>query len=560
MQLTKMRLKLTPEELPEAYVKLSESDIERLSRYGERRRCEEGEVLFVEGQKSASMHALISGCIGVFQHIGHGDPEKIAEIYPGMFTGDVSMMSGRATVAEGRCLEPSEVIEVSHDKLKRLLVEDSHLSDIIVSAFIKRRAALSSKGLSSIQLLGSRYAKDTARIREFLTRNSLPYNFIDLESGDDYRSLLETIEVKESETPVMIYKGSEILKNPSNELIASELGVSSLAEGEVLYDVAVVGSGPAGLAAAVNAASDGLSVINIDAAGPGGQAGSSSKIENYLGFPMGISGQELANRATVQAQKFGVHMVAPQKASKMEKDGDNYILALANGKAVHARSVVLALGAKYHRLPIENIGDFEGSSIHFNATGIEAHLCQDQEVVIVGAGNSAGQAAVFLSESCRHVYVVVRKDNLTYKMSNYLIRRIEEKENISVLTECEVCALSGKDGQLATVDIINNSSGETATKQINHLFLFLGAKPLTDWLKESLPLDAKGFVKTGLDLEPLDLVLAQWQLNRMPTVFETAWPRVYAVGDVRSGSSKRVAAAVGEGSMTIGSAFRALNE
>ncbi len=253
-------------------------------------------------------------------------------------------------------------------------------------------------------------------------------------------------------------------------------------------------------------------------------------------------------------------MVAPQKASRLEKDGDNYILSLENGKTVHTRSVVLALGAKYHRLAVENIGDFEGSSIHFNATGIEAQLCHDEEVVIVGAGNSAGQAAVFLSESCRHVYVIVRKDNLTYKMSNYLIRRIKEKENISVLTESEVNALSGKNGKLETVNIINNSSGETTTKEIHHLFLFLGAQPLTNWLKDSLPLDERGFVKTGLDLEPLDLVQAQWQLNRMPTVFETAWPRVYAVGDVRSGSSKRVAAAVGEGSMTIGSAFRALNE
>ncbi|MDJ0781631.1 MAG: FAD-dependent oxidoreductase [Desulfosarcinaceae bacterium] len=560
MQLTRMRLKLTPEELPEAYAKLSESDMERLCRFGKKRSYQAGEALFSEGQKQASMHALISGRIGIYQHIGRGDAEQIAEITPGMFTGDVSMMSGRATVAEGRCLEPSEVIEVPFGQLKRLLVEDSYLSDIIVSAYIKRRAALSSKGLSSIQLLGSRYAKDTARIREFLTRNALPYNFIDLESGADYRSLLQAIEVPEAETPVMVYKGSEILKNPSNETIANKLGVSCLEEEELLYDVAVVGSGPAGLAASVNAASDGLSVINIDAAGPGGQAGSSSKIENYLGFPMGISGQELANRAMVQAQKFGVLMVAPQMVNRLEKAGDTYHLALANRKTVQARSVVLALGAKYHRLAIDNIGDFEGSSIHFNATGMEAQLCRDEDVAIVGAGNSAGQAAVFLSESCRHVYLVVRKDNLVYKMSNYLIRRIEDRENITVLTQSEVTALSGRDGMLDSIDISDNRSGQTTTRGIHHLFLFLGAKPLTDWLEGTLSLDTKGFIKTGLDLEPIDLVRAQWNLNRMPSVFETTWPRVYAVGDVRSGSSKRVAAAVGEGSMTIGLAFRALNE
>ena len=551
---------LTAEELPEAYVKLTDSDIERLQPYSVRKHCKAGEVLFSEGQIRAPVHVLIKGKMGFYQHIGHNNEHKVAEITPGMFTGDVSMMSGRATVGEGRCTEESEVLEIPFDALKKLLVEDSHISDIFVSAFIKRRAALSSKGLSSMQLLGSRFDKDTARIREFLTRNSVPYNFIDLEESSDYQELLDAIQVHADETPVMVYKGSEILKNPDNDLIAKELGVSCVVQGEMLYDVAVVGSGPAGLAASVNAASDGLSVINIDTQGPGGQAGSSSKIENYLGFPMGISGQQLADSAAAQAQKFGVHLASPQIAIGLSKSGDNYNLKLKSGRDINARSVVLAIGAKYHRLPIDNIAQFEGRNIHFNATNMEAQLCQNEEVAIVGAGNSAGQAAVFLSESCRHVYVVVRKDNLAYKMSNYLIRRIEEKPNITLLTNSEITALEGENGDLQKVTIRNNLSGAQEIKHMKHVFLFLGAKPLTDWLQDSLALDEGGFVKTGAHLQPLDLVQAGWSLNRLPDVFETVWPRVYAVGDVRSQSSKRVAAAVGEGSMTIGFAFRALNE
>ncbi len=560
--MTKMnsQLPLTRKELPEAYVFLSVSEIERISLYGEKKKYAPGEILFNEGQIMAPMHVLISGMIGFFQHIGHGNEQKIAEIFPGMFTGDVSMMSGRATVGEGRCLEECEAIEIPHQNLKRLLVEDSYLSDIIVSAFIVRRAALSSKGLSSIQLLGSRFDKDTSRIREFLTRNSLPYNFIDLESGTDYQQLLESINVTEADTPVMVYKGREILMNPDNERIAKELGVSCVCEVEKIFDIAVIGSGPAGLAAAVNGASDGLSVINIDSHGPGGQAGSSSKIENYLGFPMGISGQELADRAAAQAQKFGVHMVAPQIATKLSKHGDNYTLALKSGKEITARSIILAIGAKYHRLAIENLHEFENTSIHFNATNMESQVCQDEDIAIVGAGNSAGQAAVFLSESCRHVYLVVRKDNLAEKMSNYLIRRIQEKPNITLLTNCEITKLQGSAGNLEEITITNNVNRDHMVKKIKHIFLFLGTKPLTDWLNGDLPLDDKGFVKTGSSLEPLDLVKASWSLNRLPEIFETAWPRVYAVGDVRSQSSKRVAAAVGEGSMAIGLAFRALNE
>ena len=559
MDQIKVKLPLTAKEVPEAYITLSDAEIERMAQYGEMNHYAKGTVLFSEGQIRAPMHVLISGKIGFFQHIGQGDERQISEIRPAMFTGDISMMSGRATVGEGRCLEECEALEIPFENLKRLLVEDSYLSDIIVSAFIKRRAALSSKGLSSIQLLGSRFEKDTARIREFLTHNSLPYNFIDLESGEDYQRLLKAIRVEESDMPVMVYKGREILKNPDNDLIAKVLGVSCVGKGDIMYDMTVIGSGPAGLAAAVNAASDGLSVINIDSQWPGGQAGSSSKIENYLGFPMGISGQELADRATAQAHKFGVHMVSPQVATRLSRDGDNYCISLQSGGVINTRSVVLAIGAEYHRLSIDNITEFEGTGIHYNATPMEAQVCQNEEVVVVGAGNSAGQAAVFLSESCRQVFIIVRRDNLKEKMSNYLVRRIKEKPNISVLADSEITRLDGRSGNLEQITVTNNKTKERQVKQIRHVFLFLGAKPRTHWLKNALPLDKNGFIKTGSDLALLDLVRAGWSLDRLPSALETAWPRVYAVGDVRSQSSKRVAAAVGEGSIAIGFAYRALN-
>lgn len=559
MNQIKVKLPLSAKEVPEAYIRLSDADIERMAQYGKINEYTKGTVLFSEGQIMAPMHVLITGKIGFFQNIGQGGERQVSEILPAMFTGDISMMSGRATVGEGRCLEDCKALEVPFENLKRLLVEDSYLSDIIVSAFIKRRAALSSKGLSSIQLLGSRFAKDTSRIREFLTHNSLPYNFIDLESDDDYQHLLKAIRVEASDTPVMIYKGSEILKNPDNDRIAKVLGVSCVGKGDVLYDITVIGSGPAGLAAAVNAASDGLSVINIDSQWPGGQAGSSSKIENYLGFPMGISGQELADRATAQAHKFGVHMVSSQVATRLTRDGDNYCISLQSGNLINTRSVVLAIGAEYHRLSIDNINEFEGTGIHYNATPMEAQVCQNEDVVVVGAGNSAGQAAVFLSESCRQVFIVIRKDNLIEKMSNYLVRRIEEKSNIRVLPNSEITRLEGNSGNLEQITITNNQTKEAEVKQTRHVFLLLGAKPRTGWLNDTLPVDEKGFIKTGSDLALLDLVKAGWSLDRLPSALETAWPRVYAVGDVRSQSSKRVAAAVGEGSISIGFAYRALN-
>ena len=426
-------------------------------------------------------------------------------------------------------------------------------------AFILRRVALIQDGAGGVTLVGSRHSADTLRLSEFLTRNGQPFAYLDLEADKDTGTLLERFGIGIDEVPVVICRGTIVLKNPSNRQLADCVGLGpELTDGRV-YDVIVVGAGPGGLATAVYAASEGLNVVVLDAKAPGGQAGSSSKIENYLGFPTGISGQALAGRAFVQAQKFGAELAVPREAVGFECGADSLpMVKLDSGELLRSRSVVIASGARYRKPSLSDFVGFEGRGVYYGASFIEARLCREQEVIVIGGGNSAGQAAVFLAGHARHVHILVRGPGLADTMSRYLIQRIETAPNITLHTETEVVALAGEGG-LERVSWRHRPSGRTEEHPIAHVFVFIGADPSSSWLSDCVTLDQKSFVKTGIDLSPDELRAAGWSLRRSPFLLETSLPGVFAVGDVRSGSVKRVAAAVGEGAAAVQMIHQALS-
>ena len=427
---------------------------------------------------------------------------------------------------------------------------DSELSDIFMRAFILRRVELISHGLGDVVLIGSNYCAGTLRIKEFMMRNGLPYTFVDLDHDAGVQELMDRFQVKISDVPVVICRCEAVLRNPTNSEIAKYLGLNEMIDPAQVRDVVVIGAGPAGLAAAVYAASEGLSVLVLESNAPGGQAGSSSKIENYLGFPTGISGQDLAARAYTQAQKFGTQMIIAQSAIRLLCDRRPYAIEIDNGVQVIARTVIIATGAEYRRLPIENLSKFEGAGVYYGATFLEAQLCRGDEVVVVGGGNAAGQAAVFLAQTAKRVYLLVRSAGLEQSMSKYLIRRIEHNPAIDFRKKTEIVALEG-DHHLERIRWQDNQTGNIESHNIKHVFVMTGAIPCTQWLKGCVALDAKGFVKTGPDLSKDDLNAAKWTPQRAPYLLETSLPGVFAVGDVRSGNVKRVASAVGEGSIAI---------
>ncbi len=438
------------------------------------------------------------------------------------------------------------------------MVEDSELSDRFLRSFLLRRAHLIAQGHGSIKVIGSRFSGDTHRLRDFLTKNNQPFTFLDVEKDPGVAALLEQFGVAPDETPIILHRGTRICKNPSDEEVVHLLGFDAMPEVD-LVDVVVVGSGPAGLAASVYAASEGLCVATIDTSAPGGQAGTSSKIENYLGFPTGISGADLASRAAMQAQKFGARMANPVRADRLGREGANYVVGFADGRAIRGRAVVIATGARYRRLDVAGAERFEGSGIYYGATAMESDLCTGCDVVVVGGGNSAGQGAVYLAKGARSVHVVIRRDDLAETMSRYLIRRIEETPNIHLHPRTEVTAVLGGD-HLEQVELTTRGEPGPVRMDVPHLFLFLGAMPCTEWLQGVVAMDDKGFVRTGADLAPEDLDAADWPGEKPPTLYETSLPRVYAVGDARSGSVKRVASAVGEGSIVVQFIHRALAE
>lgn len=550
-------LPLTKSIRKKIFPKLTPVQISRIEPHGRIRSIQPGEVLIEQGDTSVPFFVVITGEIEIVRPFG--TQETLITIHSdGQFTGEVNMLSGRRSLVRARVTKPGKVIELDHQQMLSLVQTDAELSGIFMRAFILRRVELIAAGVGDIVLVGSAYSADTLRIKEFLMRNGHPYSYIDLERDPDVQNLLDSFQVSASEIPVLICRGQIVLRTPSNQEIADCLGFNESIDQTHVRDLIIIGAGPSGLAAAVYGASEGLDVLMLETSSPGGQAGSSSSIENYLGFPTGISGQELAGRAYSQAQKFGADMLVA-KASRLVCDGRPYVIELENGTRISTRTVMIATGVQYRKLPLENLSRFEGAGVYYGATFVEAQLCGGEEVVVVGGGNSAGQAAVFLAQNAKRVHMLVRSAGLTASMSRYLIRRIENTPTIILRPQTEIVTLEGGD-HLESVYWRNNQSGETEKHEISHVFIMTGADPNTHWLNGCMILDDKGFIKTGSDLLPDNLSASGWPLIRQPYLLETSLPGVFAVGDVRSGSVKRVASAVGEGSIGISFVHKVLQE
>ena len=540
------------------FPKLTPAQVARIAARGRKRPIHQGELLVEQATTELPFFVVLSGEIEAVRPTGT-EETFVTAVGPNQFTGEVTVLTGRRALVRLRVSQSGEVIELNRENLLALVQGDSELSEIFMRAFILRRLRLVAEGLGDVVLVGSRYSAGTLRIKEFLMRNSHPYSYIDLERDPDVENLLEHFKIGPKDIPVVICRGTLVLRNPSNREVADCLGFNDAIDQTQVRDLVVVGAGPAGLAAAVYGASEGLDVLVLETESPGGQAGSSSKIENYLGFPTGISGQELAGRAYAQAEKFGAHVVIARAAGRLACATKPYVVEVDENLKISGRAVVIASGVEYRKLPIANLARFENAGIYYAATFLEAQLCGDSEVVVVGGGNSAGQAAVFLSQTAKHVCVVIRGACLAKTMSRYLIRRIEETQNISVHPRMEIAALEGGD-RLECVQWRNNQTGETKMHATRHLFLMTGAVPNTRWLDGCVALDEKGFIKTGSDLSQDDLKAGLWPLTRPPHPFETSLPGVFAVGDVRCGSVKRVSSAVGEGSVAISFVHQALRE
>jgi thioredoxin reductase (NADPH) len=525
--------------------------------HGRVRSAARGELLAEVGDRHVHIFVVNSGEIEIVQP---GDSETlVASFRPGQFTGEMSMLSGRRGLLRVRMKEAGDVIELDRDHLMAMVQTDAELSEIFMRAFIFRRVALIARGFGDVLLLGSSHSPGTLRVKEFLTRNGHPYSYVDLDHDEGVQSLLDRFHIGVADVPVLVCRGETVLRNPTNVQIAECLGFNEAIDATHVRDVVIIGGGPAGLASAVYGASEGLDVLVLESNAPGGQAGSSSRIENYLGFPTGISGQELATRAITQAQKFGAQMIVARVARQLHCDRKPFAIEADDGSSVSARAIVIASGARYRRLPIENLSKYEGAGVYYGATFVEAQLCGGEEVIVVGGGNSAGQAALFLAETARRVHLLIRADGLADSMSRYLIRRIEETPAIAFHPHTEIQALDGVD-HLETVSWRNNTTNEVETHRMRHLFSMAGAIPNTTWLQGCVALDAKGFIKTGPDLTVEDLAEAKWPLHRPPHLLETSLPGVFAVGDVRAGNVKRVASAVGEGSITISFVHKVLQE
>ena len=535
---------------------LTPAQLQRVAHYGTRRTVRDGEVLFRQGDEGVHFYVILRGELDIVRPDGEGE-SLLVRHQAGNFTGETAMLSGRRALATGRFRGEGEVVDIPPTGLRNLVVTDAELSELLMRAFILRRVSLISNSLGDAVVLGSRHCARTLGLREFLTRNGHPYLYLDVEGDEGARVLVERFHVGPQDLPVLICRGTKILRAPSNAEVADCLGFNAGIATDVVRDVLVVGAGPAGLSAAVYAASEGMDVLVLESSAPGGQAGSSSKIENYLGFPTGISGQALAGRAFTQAQKFGANVAIARTVKRLDCSGHPYAVELDNGERMRARAVVIASGAKYRRLGVENLSRFENAGVYYGATFVEAKLCEGEEVIVVGGGNSAGQAAVYLSSIARHVHMLVRSGGLADTMSRYLIRRIEDTPTITLRTRTEIVGLRGN-GELAGVQWRNAATGETEERPVRHVFCMMGADPCTSWLEGCVALDEKGFVKTGQDLSPEDLASTDWTLSRHPLLLETSRPGIFAVGDVRSGNVKRVASAVGEGSISIQLVHRVL--
>jgi thioredoxin reductase (NADPH) len=542
----------TPDPDESMFPELEAGQIARLAAFGEPRHAHAGEVLVDQGDASHGLFVILDGSLEIIS-VSSGEEVVLRILGLGQFTGEVNQLSGRRSLVRLRAREASALLEIGRSNLRRIVQTDAALGELLLRAFMLRRAYLITHSVSDAVLIGSSHSSDTLRLRGFLTRNGYPHTYIDVERDPDVQTVLDHFEIRVTDIPVVICRGELVLRNPSNAEAAACFGLNAGIDDGSVYDVIVVGAGPSGLAAAVYGASEGLKVLVVESNAPGGQAGASSRIENYLGFPTGISGQDLAGGAFVQAEKFGARIAIARTATALKCDRQPYTVELDDGGAVQGRSIIVAAGAQYRKLDLPNLAQFEGVGVYYGATRVEAQLCRSEEIAIVGGGNSAGQAAVFLSTFAKHIHLLVRGPGLADTMSRYLITRIEASREITLEAWTELEALEG-DARLERVRWRNTTTGRADVHLIRHVFVMTGADPNTSWLNGCLALDTKQFIKTGADLA-LD-----WPLHRPPYLLETSVPGVFAVGDVRAGSVKRVASAVGEGSMAVQFVHKVLAE
>jgi thioredoxin reductase (NADPH) len=536
-------------DLDTAYPTLSDRDLAALAARGHPRAVRAGDVLYATGDTGFCFYVVREGELEATDGQGE-DARPVSRVHAGQFTGEVNMLAGRASLVTVRAVREAALLELNADELRHAVDDIPELGDTIIQAFMRRRDLLLRGGYGEVKIIGSRFSPAAHRLRDFATRNLVPYSWVDLESDPAADLLLRQFNVSPDETPVVLGRSGKMVKNPSLADFAHCAGLTVTIEGDHVYDLVVVGAGPAGLAASVYAASEGLDVLTADQLAAGGQAGTSSRIENYLGFPAGIPGAELTRNALVQAQRFGAKITVPCLVRALGVSGGDCIVTLADGTKVRTRCVLVASGVAYRRLDVPRFGDFDGAGIYYAATEMEARLCRGEEVVVVGGGNSAGQAVVSLSRTARRVHLVVRADDLGASMSRYLVDRVQGIENVLVHLRAEVVRLEG-DGHLGEVGIRDGRGTMTAVRT-SSLFLFIGADANTAWLRGCVELDRHGFVLTGPALPPTTRELERWRLAaRPPFLLETSLPGVFAAGDVRSGSVKRVASAVGEGSMAV---------
>jgi len=537
---------------------LTAGQVARMAAHGRRRTTTRGEVLVEMGDAAVPVFVVVTGQLQALRPTDKTET-LIVNYHPGQFSGEANMISGRHALGRLRVSEAGEVIQLDRDQLLALIQTDAEMSEILMRAFILRRLELIAHDLGDVIVIGSAHSAETLRTKQFLTRNGHPFHYIDLDRDRDAQDVLDRFQVGVTNIPVVICRGDAVLRNPTNAEIADCLGLNEQIDQTRVTDLVIVGGGPAGLAAAVYGSSEGLDVLVLESNVPGGQAGSSSRIENYLGFPTGISGLDLTGRAYAQALKFGAHVIVARGATRLGCDGQHYTVEIDGGSRVRARSVIVATGAEYRKPTLANLSTFEGAGVYYGATPTEAELCVGEDVAVVGGGNAAGQAAVFLASTARRVHMVVRGPGLAETMSQYLIRRIEENDAIVLHTRTQIVSLDGV-AKLERIRWRNDQTGEIEDHDIGHLFIMTGAVPNTRWLDGCVVLDEKGFVKTGPDLSPVDLAAARWPLGRPPYLLETSRPGIFAVGDVRRGNVKRVASAVGEGSIAVAFVHQVLRQ
>ncbi|MEO6857581.1 MAG: FAD-dependent oxidoreductase [Solirubrobacteraceae bacterium] len=536
-----------------AFPRLDDEQRAQLRAIGEVLPISPGDILFREGDTTYDFYVLESGSVAIVR--GYGQENRVIAVHgPHRFLGELNLLTGASVYLTAVARDAGEVIRVPLKALRRLVSEDEQMSNLILRAMLARRSILIEVG-GGVRVVGSRYSQDSRRLREFLARNRVPHQWIDLEDDAEADALLDVVGVAPSETPVLI-GGEDVLRNPSNTELARALGLGARGAPPPLCDLVIIGGGPAGLAAAVYGASEGLDTQAIDAVAFGGQANTSSRIENYLGFPSGISGSELAERAILQARKFGARLMVPAAAVALHRDNGHFTIELDGGEAVHGRTVITATGAQYRKLDIPDLERWEGVGLYYAATALEAQVCFGDPVLIVGGGNSAGQAAMFLSQHAASCRLMIRGDDLAKSMSRYLIDEIERRPQIEVITRSEVVELHGEHG-LESVTVADTRTGERRSMEAKALFVFIGASPHTDWLRGSVAMDEHGFLLTGRDVEGEDL---REYGDDAPFFLETSLCGFFAVGDVHSGSIKRVASAVGEGSMAVRLVYQRLAE